>query len=208
MLKEYQTVNGEISAEFVEKRSRFLAIITRVSGLDEINSFICKLKQKHRDARHHVYAYILQKNNLSRYSDDGEPQGSAGLPVLKLISKNKLLDCIIVVVRYFGGILLGTGRLAHAYQAAAQMAIDEVKIVNMYFCYDLVLFCDYTDYGKINRLISEMGHIDGTLFLEDIKFSFHIKIDDFERFCKKLSDLTKGAVVPKIVNEGFKPMEP
>jgi uncharacterized YigZ family protein len=202
---EYQTVDGLASVKLVEKRSKFLGFISPVSTNHEANSFIFKLKEEHKDARHHVYAYALYENNFSKYSDDGEPQGTAGLPILELIKKNKLLDCIVVVVRYFGGILLGTGLLAYVYKNATKMVIESSKIVTMYCCYNLLLSCGYGDYGRISGLIFEMGgEIDSTYFTENVKINFHIKQSYFKKFCNKLSDQTKGNLQPTITGEGFK----
>ena len=112
---QYKTIENYGTAETVEKRSRFIAHARPVSSETEALEYLNSLKQKYWDARHNVYAYIIRENNIVRYSDDGEPGGTAGLPVLEILKREELSDIIVVVTRYFGGILLGTGGLVHAY---------------------------------------------------------------------------------------------
>ena len=117
---EYKTVKDIGIAEIVEKRSRFIASVRPVSSEEDALEYLNMLKQKYWDARHNVYAYIIRENNIMRYSDDGEPSGTAGVPVLDILKREELTDVIVVVTRYFGGILLGTGGLVHAYSKAAK----------------------------------------------------------------------------------------
>ncbi len=127
---KYKTVKDCANAEIIEKRSRFIAYVRPVDTEDGALEYLNHIKQKHRDARHNVYAYIIRENNTMRYSDDGEPGGTAGMPVLDMIKKEGLCDIIIVVTRYFGGVLLGTGGLVHAYSAAAKAGINAAGIVH------------------------------------------------------------------------------
>ena len=115
MNKDYKTVAREASDEFVEKRSRFIGYVKPVKTEEEAVAFINQKRSEHWDARHNVYAYSLREGNIKRYSDDGEPSGTAGMPVLDVIVKNEIYDVCVVVTRYFGGVLLGTGGLVRAY---------------------------------------------------------------------------------------------
>ena len=140
----YFTISQPAEASFIEKRSEFIGCIAPVSTNDEAVEFINSIKSKHRKAKHNVYAYILRKDNISRYSDDGEPQGTAGVPVLDVLKKRGLTDVCVVVTRYFGGILLGGGGLVRAYSHAAAIACDAAHIMNMCVCKKIKIECDYS----------------------------------------------------------------
>ena len=143
----YFTIRDFSKASFVEKNSEFIGHICPVKTGDEAIEFIEKIKSEHRKAKHNVYAYIVRDNNISRYSDDGEPQGTAGVPVLEVLKKNNLTDICCVVTRYFGGILLGGGGLVRAYSHSAKIAIDSAEILNMSECRKLTITTDYNLYG-------------------------------------------------------------
>lgn len=142
-------------AEISIKRSRFIATVKPVKTEEEALRFLSELKQKYWDARHNVFAYILRENNIMRYSDDGEPAGTGGVPVLDMLKKEGLYDVIVVVTRYFGGILLGTGGLVHAYSSCAKLGIDNAVRIEMVKCCEVTVQCDYTIWGKVqNALLS------------------------------------------------------
>jgi uncharacterized YigZ family protein len=128
-LNTYTTLAKDGTATLVEKRSEFIGYAKPVNNEDEAAAFVMSIKKKHADARHNVFAYVLRGGALKRYSDDGEPQGSAGMPVLDVICKNGLDGAAVVVTRYFGGILLGTGGLVRAYSSAASAAIADAGII-------------------------------------------------------------------------------
>ena len=128
MAGDYKTPTIEAHGEFTEKRSRFIGYCKPVTSEEEATRFISQIRSKHWDARHNVYAYSLREGNIKRYSDDGEPSGTAGMPVLDVIVKNEVFDVCVVVTRYFGGILLGTGGLVRAYSQAAKLALDAGKV--------------------------------------------------------------------------------
>ena len=125
----YTTVRREAHAGFEEKKSEFIGHVKPVSTEAEALAFLSEIRAKYPDATHNVYAYVLRENNTARYSDDREPQGTAGMPVLDVLRKSEIQDVIVVVTRYFGGTLLGTGGLVRAYTQAAKMALDEGEIV-------------------------------------------------------------------------------
>ena len=142
-MKEYRTVSQEAKEEFTEKRSRFIGWIKPVKTEEEAIEYINAIKSQHWDAKHNVYAYSLREGQISRYSDDGEPQGTAGVPVLEVLTHSGVTDAVIVVTRYFGGILLGTGGLVRAYSHAASIALKSAGVVIMRPCHQALLhkFC-------------------------------------------------------------------
>ena len=129
MAELYTTIEREAVAEFEEKKSIFIGHALPVRTEDEAAAFVKELKNKYRDATHNVYAYVLGDGTVQRYSDDGEPQGTAGMPVLDVIRKSGCTDTAVVVTRYFGGTLLGAGGLVRAYSHAAKLALDEAHVI-------------------------------------------------------------------------------
>ncbi len=195
MNTDYKTVKIESSDEFTEKRSRFIGYVKPVKTEAEATEFINSIRSKHWDARHNVYAYSLREGNIKRYSDDGEPSGTAGMPVLDVITKNEVYDVCVVVTRYFGGVLLGTGGLVRAYSQGSKIALEAGQVVLMQNCLVCSLTCSYNQYGKISSLIPDNGGvIDDSVFETDVKLSFHIKPDGLPALNKKLADLTSGVV--------------
>ncbi len=193
MEESYKTLKISSSDEFEEKRSRFIGYASPVKTEKEALDFIADIKQKHWDAKHNVYAYCIRNGGIMRYSDDGEPQGTAGMPVLSVIQKEKLTDCVVVVTRYFGGILLGGGGLVRAYSHAAKLGIDSAGIIVMepWNVYSLV--CDYTFYSKIETFIRDSdGVIMDSEFTDNVKLKFRIKTETQTDFINKLADLTNG----------------
>lgn len=149
---QYRTIRAAASAEFVEKRSRFIGYISPVTTQEDAAAFIDSIRSKHWDATHNVPAYIIREGNICRFSDDGEPQGTAGMPALNVLQKEGLTDCVLVVTRYFGGILLGGGGLVRAYSHAAKLAVDAGGTVTRAECSIVKIRCDYTFYGGSPRL--------------------------------------------------------
>lgn len=194
----YITVEKEADDSFVEKRSKFIGYCRPVSTQQEALDFINRIKAKHWDARHNVYAYCLRENQVKRYSDDGEPQGTAGMPVLEAMTKNNVTDAVVVVTRYFGGVLLGTGGLVRAYSHSAVLALQAAGIVKMEQCLVCSLSCDYNQYGKASALIPQCGGvIDNSDFGTDVSIDFHINSVGFNALSKQLAEATCGQVEPK-----------
>ena len=152
MAKDYKTVLSNAKDEFVEKRSRFIGYCKPVTCEQEAVDFINEKRSEHWNATHNVYAYSLREGNIKRYSDDGEPSGTAGMPCLDVIVKNEIYDVCVVVTRYFGGVLLGTGGLVRAYSHGAKIALDAAKIVMMQNCLVCSARCTYNRYGKVNPI--------------------------------------------------------
>lgn len=203
-MKEYRTVLNESYDEFVEKKSRFIGYVKPVTTQQEANDFIAKIKSKHWDATHNVWAYVLRDSNIQRYSDDGEPQGTAGVPVLDVIIKENLTDCVVVVTRYFGGTLLGAGGLVRAYSHGSKIAVESGKIVTMAPCKTAKVICDYNFYNKLLILLEEHSAVvENTDFAENVCVDFYIKEKDFSALSDKIFDVSNGKYKPQETGEKF-----
>ena len=204
MENSYKTVRKQAQDEFTEQRSRFIGYVCPVKTEAEALNFINEKKKQHWDARHNVYAYVLRDSGIQRYSDDGEPHGTAGVPVLDIIVKSGITDVVVVVTRYFGGILLGTGGLVRAYTKGASIALKAGNIITMQSCSICSLSCDYTRYGRLSGLIPSFGGvIDSTDFGADVTLNFHIAPENYGAFSKQLAELTCGNVTAEIIDEKF-----
>lgn len=200
----YQTVKQEAFGEFTEQRSKFIGYVKPVTSEEQALEFINEKKKFHWDATHNVYAYRIRKDGIQRCSDDGEPHGTAGVPALDVLLKSGVTDCVIVVTRYFGGILLGAGGLIRAYTRGAKEALAAGKIITMEKCLKASLRCDYTYYGKIAGLIPSCnGKIDDTQFNDAVDISYHIFPESFLDFQQKLADVTNGTVQTDYTDEEY-----
>ena len=202
-LEPYNSLREEASAVFVEKKSEFIGYAAPVSTEDEAIAFIEKIRKKHADARHNVYAYLL-KNGTTRYSDAGEPQGTAGIPTLEVIRKGGFCDAVIVVTRYFGGILLGAGGLVRAYTAAAKMAAEAAGIVTYTERTVFTLDCSYTDY---QRLLPQLKRyditVDDTVFADSVKLFLSAETEGFTEFSDAIREITAGKLLPENIKKTF-----
>ncbi len=204
MENSYITVRAYGVDELTEKRSRFIGYCVPVTSEQEALDFIAKIKKEHWDARHNVYAYSLRERGITRYSDDGEPQGTAGMPVLDVIRKSGAVDVCVVVTRYFGGILLGTGGLVRAYSEACKLALDAAGLVTMSLCAECELCCSYSLYGKLNTLIIECGgYTDASDFADSVTLKFHIPTGLVPELNKKLADATAGKIAAIVKEERY-----
>ncbi len=203
-VKKYVTLEKEASAEFVEKKSVFIGHAKPVKTDEEALEFVKKIKEKHSDATHNVYAYYLRGGAMARYSDDNEPQGTAGMPVLEVIKKSGCDDCVVVVTRYFGGILLGAGGLVRAYANAASLALDAAHIVTFEEYTVFSLSCDYGEYNKINfELEGVCAIVDKCDFADKVNLQFAVKDTLAESILKKISELSGGKLLPVIIGKRF-----
>lgn len=198
------TVKKQGEAEINIKRSRFIASVKPVKTEEEALEFLSSLKQKYWDARHNVYAYILRENNTMRYSDDGEPAGTGGVPVLDMLKKEGLTDIIVVVTRYFGGILLGTGGLVHAYSSAARAGVDDAVRLEMVRCRRLSINCDYTLWGKVqNELMSFILKMLPPEYTDTVSVTVFVPIEDTVRLEKALTEATNAKISMTFGEEDF-----
>lgn len=191
----YTTIYEPASDSFVEKKSEFIGHIAPVKTADEAIEFINKIKSENRKARHNVYAYILREGNISRYSDDGEPQGTGGVPVLDVLQKAGLTDVCVVVTRYFGGILLGASGLVRAYSQGCSIAVNAARKMVMCECSRISFSCDYNLYGKVSYVLPEYQVLlEKEDFADMVNLSMLVKTEFCKDLKKKLTDLSNGQI--------------
>lgn len=193
----YFTVKDSAISEFQEKKSVFIGYIKRVTTEDEAKGFVAEIKGKHKEATHNVYAYVVGENKgIQRYSDDGEPQGTAGIPVLEVIKKNGLTDVAVVVTRYFGGILLGGGGLIRAYSKGASTAIEEAGIVEKVKGVNLKFTMDYDLIGKIQYLCGTNNwYIEDTIYTDKVELCLFAEVIDKDKIIAAFVEATNGKVI-------------
>ena len=198
----YRTLSCQAQDEYIVKHSRFIGYAKPVKTEKEAQEFIAEISKKHWDAKHNVYAYSIREGGIKRYSDDGEPQGTAGMPVLNVILQEDITDCVVVVTRYFGGILLGGGGLVRAYTHSAKIGIDAAGIITLSKWTVCKISCDYTFYGKLETFIRDFGGvIENTDFGENVTLEYRIEKGTEDAFDKKLKDLTNGKIAFDITGE-------
>jgi len=193
-VEDYKTVKAYGDAEMLERKSRFIGYCRPVKNQDEAIDFINEIRAMHRQATHNVYAYILRNDNIMRYSDDGEPAGTAGVPVLEVIKKEGLTDICVVVTRYFGGILLGAGGLVRAYGKAAKIGIDAAVRIEKIYCNLYLIRCNYSTYGKLEYAINTEGYIlKDCAFENDVCLTVGVRQGQESAFLKTVADISGGS---------------
>ncbi len=202
----YRSVLKDGSDEFIERKSRFIGYGFKVQSEEDALEKIDTIKKMHRDATHNCSAYIIGEDKMiQRYNDDGEPSGTAGVPILEVLKKEDLTDVCVVVTRYFGGILLGSGGLVRAYSKGAKMAVDSSVIVDMVEYERLSINYDYTHHGTINNyLINNNYKILKEEFLERVTIEIH-NIKGNKNLSAQLMDITAGTVKIKSIKEEILP---
>lgn len=195
MLNEYKTILCEAQAEIIEKKSRFIATVRPVKSEDEAKLFIDEMKKKYWNATHNVFAYqVGERNELQRFSDDGEPQGTAGMPVLNVLKGEDIKNTAIVVTRYFGGTLLGTGGLVRAYGKAAKEGVLAAGIAELILYAKYEIMTEYTDSGKVQYEILQEGHIlFDTQYSDKVVYIVLVKAKETGTFEKKMLDIFRGS---------------
>lgn len=192
-MADYKTVGREASATIYEKKSEFIGYIAHVKTRRQAAEYLAKIKKKHYDATHHCFAYIVKDEKIERQSDDGEPQKTAGMPILEVIRHSGLEDVIIVVVRYFGGTLLGTGGLVRAYTGAAQAAVAAADILSYSLCVDISIQADYSLYDRLANLFSTCGaKILQTEFTDKVFIKGRMISGTQQKLVDEIKLLTKG----------------
>lgn len=193
---EYRTIAIPATASFVEKKSEFISYLAPVHTQEEAVEVIEFVRRQHRRAKHNVYAYLLRDGNASRYSDDGEPQGTAGVPVLDVLQKNGLTDVCCVVTRYFGGVLLGASGLVRAYSHSAALAVETAQMKLMLPCYPVSIRTDYSLYGKIAYHLPQVDLIQlDTIYEDQVELKLLVRDVLWKTLQKELIDLTGGQAV-------------
>lgn len=203
-MESYITVKHPSYFEYEDKKSVFIGQACPVSTEADAISFIDSVKKRYPDARHHVYAYVLRENSTMRFTDDHEPAGTAGMPVLDIIRKNGCTDMVIVVTRYFGGTLLGTGGLVRAYTASALGALEAAEIIRYDIYTTLKMSVNYSDYGKITTALSDLGfRIEDIIYDTGVTLRGRIVKNSLEELRSNLVELTAGRISIEIISEEF-----
>ena len=207
-MNDYLTLARYGAEEYVVNRSRFIGYAMPAASAEEAAGFVNEIRARHRDATHNVYAYAVRSPEYSRYSDDGEPQGTAGMPVLDVIKKNGLTDCCLVVTRYFGGVLLGAGGLVRAYSHTAGLSLQAAGIVRMSLCAVLRVSCDYGFYGKLGALVpASGGTVESTEFGADVTMVLRLPSEKEAAFRASLTELSFGKVFADKMAERYDVVE-
>lgn len=201
MINEFFTVEDkEVEAEIIEKKSRFIAKVIRVNSEEEANKKIAEIKKENRDARHNVFAYRIA-NGVERFSDDGEPSGTAGVPILNILRGEKLENILVVVTRYFVGILLGTGGLVRAYSGAAKDAVIKAKRIEMKLCDEHELLIDYSYYDILNHYLNKKQIvIKETKYNEKICINVIVEKSNENSFLSEIEEITDRNIMHRIID--------
>ena len=205
VIVSYFTVKDEANSRFEEKKSIFIGNIKRVCTENEAKKFIGKIKSENSKAAHNVYAYIIgQKMNIQRYNDDGEPQGTAGIPILEIIKQNKITDVVIVVTRYFGGTLLGKAGLIKSYSKAAISAIAQGKIVEKVQGSSVDIFIEYANLGKLQYMFEQkLIYIENIEYAGKVKVSINCVVEDVDKLINEIIEATNGKCEVIVGDEEF-----
>ena len=204
MTREYLTPAGYGGGEYVEKRSRFIGQLWPVETEAEAQAHIAAVRKEHYDARHTCFAYSIREGGVVRYGDDGEPQGTAGQPILAVLSGAGLENVCCTVTRYFGGVLLGTGGLVRAYTAAAKAALSDAGIARMALWQCVRLRCAYGQFEPVKRLLESWDAVvEDTDFGAEVTFSALILAEKAADFAQALRELSAGSIAPELTGERF-----
>lgn len=192
---EYKTIARRCEASFIEKKSEFIGYLCPVQTEEQAAAFIEEIRAMHRKATHNCYAYILRENNAARHSDDGEPGGTAGVPIYEVLRKEGLTDVCCVVTRYFGGILLGAGGLVRAYTKGAKEAVEAAQIKCMASAAKLLVTVDYGLYGRLAQIFADFdARIADEQFADNVKITLFIREENAQKLTDKLIDSCSGAI--------------
>lgn len=204
-MKDFLAVKGRSESEIIIERSRFITTILGVSNYDEAMEFVLEIQKKYNTATHNCYAFISNSiGTEQRFSDDGEPQGTAGQPMLEVLKKKNLVNTAVVVTRYFGGVKLGAGGLVSAYTKCVAEGLNKAKIKLNKFSKIVELMCDYSQLDLLNQqfkfLNAEVLNID---YGNGVKVLIAIAVKGFSQFKDKVNDITQGQAVIKVVDKRY-----
>ena len=205
-MASYCTTQGRARAEIVEKKSRFIATVQHVETEEEALAFLDEIRSEHRMARHNVYAYVLRENGRVRYSDDGEPAKTAGTPALEVLQHSGLTDLIVVVTRYFGGVLLGTGGLVRAYTTATARALEAAEVVTVRSVVELEVTVDYSLYERAALLIQAAGaKLADPQFTDRVTLRWQMPEGTEPPLLEQLRELTRGGAQVSVSQPFYAP---
>lgn len=204
MEKSYYVPSQDTSCEFIEKKSRFITYLAHVTSEDEAQDFIESIRKRHADATHNCIAYRLYNPRVERFSDDGEPSGTAGMPMLEVLKKEDIYDVCVVVTRYFGGILLGAGGLTRAYAKGAADGVASAGRAVRDMGVTFAAAFSYSGYDKIQKLIEGFSHnIVDTVFGEAVEMTLTVKESDFDTVAYKINDIMGGQAKIREISREF-----
>lgn len=205
MITRYRTIYKKGIDEIIINKSRFIGYSMPIDSEEDALKFIEEIKTLHRDATHNVYGYVVgDDNSIQRYSDDGEPSGTAGIPVLEVIKKEDLRNVVVVVTRYFGGIKLGTGGLIRAYTKGAKIGLESGIIVDKVLFRKVKIRVDYTLYGKIENYLQNKGIIiEDTIYDDAVNIIVYIDYEGFNSFIDIMEDLTSATAIIDDIGEEY-----
>ncbi|QJA09458.1 YigZ family protein [Romboutsia sp. CE17] len=193
-MSSYKTLHDFGSDEIIIEKSTFIGYAKPIKTEEEAVEFVNEIKKKHKDATHNVWAYTVGPTmNIQRYSDDGEPQGTAGIPTLEVIKKEDLRDVVVVVTRYFGGIKLGAGGLVRAYTKGAKIGLEAAKIIEKVMYKEVKIKIDYNQLGKVQNEIMNLGYfIKDTVYADNVEIIVYSKLEDVETLTSRMVDITSA----------------
>lgn len=203
---EYRTILKQGYSRYEEKKSEFIANVFPVESEEEAYEYLNSIKKQHKDARHNCFAYVIFENGVlkERYSDDGEPSGTAGLPILEVLRREELLNVLVVVTRYFGGTLLGTGGLVRAYGRSTKDGVIDSEIITKQIYEKFVYDVSYEISGKLQfAILQNSGIIQETDYSDTVKFTIFVKLEDVNALSKEVLDLTKGQAITEKVGQVY-----
>jgi uncharacterized YigZ family protein len=202
----YKTINDTTIAELLVKKSRFICVLMPLNQLQDIDTKRDEAKQKYPMANHYCFAYRIRQDGsiLERCSDDGEPTGTAGSPMLNVLAQNELENIMAIVVRYFGGTLLGTGGLVKAYTQSVQSALDKARIISMEYSQKVMLTLDYSYYGSLENYLSNIiNEVADIQYAEQVRLEVWVAVDKLDAFIAKVENLSSGTAKVEMGEQGF-----
>lgn len=204
-MSNYKTLHKFGVDEYIVEKSTFIGYAKPIKTEEEAIEFVNEIKKKHKDATHNVWAYTVGENmNIQRYSDDGEPQGTAGIPTLEVIKKEDLRDVVVVVTRYFGGIKLGAGGLVRAYTKGAKVGIEAGIVIEKVKYTEVKIKIEYTQLGRIQNEIMNLGFkVKDTIYSEDVELIVYSKTEDVQSLTDRMIDITSGTADVSIGDEYY-----
>ena len=204
-MSTYKTLHEYGMDEIIIEKSTFIGYAKPIKTEEEAIEFINEIKKKHKDATHNVWAYTVGKTmNIQRYSDDGEPQGTAGIPTLEVIKKEDLRDVVVVVTRYFGGVKLGAGGLVRAYTKGAKVGIDAAKVIEKVMYKEVRIKIDYNQLGKVQNEIMNMNYfVKDTVYEDNVEIIVYSRLDEVEKLVDKITDITSATAIVSLCEEFY-----
>ncbi|MCC3869371.1 YigZ family protein [Terrisporobacter mayombei] len=204
-MSSYKTLHKFGSDQYIVEKSTFIGYAKPIKTEEEAIEFVNEIKKKHKDATHNVWAYTVGENmNIQRYSDDGEPQGTAGIPTLEVIKKEDLRDVVVVVTRYFGGIKLGAGGLVRAYTKGAKIGIEAGIVIEKVKYTEVKIKIEYTQLGKIQNEIMNLGFtVKDTIYSEDVEIIVYSKVEDVQSLKERMIDITSATADVSLGDEDY-----